>query len=138
MNRRERDFEIGQKASLSKVITIADIEAFAKVTGDLNPVHMDEEIASKTRFKSRIAHGILCAGLISAVLGTKLPGPGGIYLSQTLKFLKPVRPGDEITAEVEVTEWQVQKSILYLDTYCVNQDDEQVLTGSAVLLVEPI
>jgi 3-hydroxybutyryl-CoA dehydratase len=138
MNSKERTFEIGQKASLSKVITIADIETFAGVTGDLNPLHIDEEIASKTRFKGRIAHGMLSAGLISAVLGTLLPGPGGIYLSQTLKFLKPVLPGDEITAEVKVVEWNSEKSILQLETSCRNQDGDEVLTGQAVLLVETL
>jgi 3-hydroxybutyryl-CoA dehydratase len=131
-------YEVGQKAALSRLITLDDIEAYARLTGDDNPVHLDEKVAGRTRFKGRIAHGMLSAGLISAVLGTKLPGPGGIYLSQDLKFLRPVYPGDEITAEVEVVEWNPEKAIIRLDTRCLNQDGEQVLNGSAVLLVEPI
>jgi 3-hydroxybutyryl-CoA dehydratase len=130
------EYKIGQKAALSKQITLDDIEAYAKLTGDTNPVHLDEEVAGRTRFNGRIAHGLLGAGLISAVLGTKLPGPGGIYLSQTLKFHKPVYPGDEITAEVEVNDWRADKSRLELDTRCLNQRGEQVISGRAVLLVE--
>jgi 3-hydroxybutyryl-CoA dehydratase len=131
-------YEIGQSASMGKLVTVEDIERFAEITGDFNPVHMNEELAARTRFKGRIAHGMLGAGLISAVLGTKLPGPGGIYLSQTLKFLKPVRPGDTITAEVEVNAWQPERSIINLDTRCYNQEGEEVLTGQAILIVESI
>lgn len=131
-------YKIGQRASLSRRITLEDIEAYARLTGDVNPVHLDDEIAGKTRFKGRIAHGLLIAGLISSILGTKLPGPGAIYLSQVLKFLRPVYPDDEITAEVEVTNWHAGKSRLELDTRCVNQHGDQVISGSAVLLVEPI
>jgi 3-hydroxybutyryl-CoA dehydratase len=138
MTEKDFSYEIGQKASLSKRITLDDIEAYARLTGDANPVHLDEELAGKTRFKGRIAHGLLGAGLISAVLGTKLPGSGAIYLSQELKFLRPVYPGDEITAEAEVTSWHAGKSRLELDTRCWNQDGEQVISGQAVLLVEPI
>lgn len=134
----ENSFEIGQKASMARQISLDDIEAYAKLTGDENPVHLDEEVAGRTRFNGRIAHGLLSAGLISAVLGTKLPGPGGIYLSQDLKFLRPVYPGDEITAEVQVVEWNPEKAIIRLDTRCFNQDGEQILNGSAVLLMEPI
>jgi len=138
MSGPKRNFEIGEKASLTKVISAADIIAYAEITGDTNPVHLNDDIARKTRFKGRIAHGMLSAGLISAVLGTKLPGPGGIYLSQTLKFIKPVRPGDEISAEVEVTGWRPDKSILTLNTRCFDREGEDVLLGEAVLLVEAL
>jgi 3-hydroxybutyryl-CoA dehydratase len=132
------NFQVGQKASLSKIISIKDIEAFADVTGDFNPVHVDEDSASRTRFKGRIAHGLLSAGLVSAVLGTELPGPGGIYLSQDLQFIKPVYPGDRITAEVEIVSWDPEKKIIRLHTRCQNQHQEEVLKGQAVLLVEEI
>jgi 3-hydroxybutyryl-CoA dehydratase len=130
------EFEIGERASISKRVTEDDIGLFAKVTGDYNPVHMDSEFARRTRFKERIAHGMLSAGLISAVLGTKLPGPGCIYLNQSLKFLRPVRIGDTLTAEVEVTDWNPAKRIVHLNTRCLNQAGEDVVIGEAVLLVE--
>lgn len=131
-------FKVGERARVSKVVCEDDITSFAKITGDYNPVHTDSEFASKTRFKGRIAHGMLSAGLISAVLGTKLPGPGCIYLSQSLKFLRPVRIDDTLTAEVEVTDWNSAKKIICLDTHCFNQAGEDVVTGKAVLLVEPL
>ncbi|MDQ7840331.1 MAG: MaoC family dehydratase [bacterium] len=129
-------FTPGQTASTTRVITEADVEAYAHLTGDLNPLHMDPEFASASRFGGRIAHGMLTAGLISAVLGMHLPGPGGIYLSQTLTFLKPVRIGDTITATAEVTAYDAERRRLRLRTSCVNQRDEAVLDGEAVLLVE--
>jgi acyl dehydratase len=131
------NLEIGDRAQLSKQVTEADIQLFAEVTGDDNPIHLDPHFAAATRFKGVIAHGLLSAGLISAVLGTKLPGPGGIYLSQTLQFKRPVRIGDTITAEVVVTRLNPEKHIVTLDTVCRNQDEEDVLTGEAVLLAEP-
>jgi len=100
------DYSIGVKASLSRQITEVDIKRMAEVTGDYNPLHLDEAFAKRTRFNGRIAHGVFSAGLISVVLGTKLPGAGGIYLKQTLEFLYPVRIGDLLTAEVEVTAWK--------------------------------
>ena len=99
-------FTIGEKAAFSRTITEADIIAYAGFSGDFNPLHVDEEYARTTRFGSRIAHGLLTAGLISNVLGMKLPGPGAIYLSQTLKFTAPVRIGDTITATAEVTAYR--------------------------------
>ncbi|MBS1250723.1 MAG: (R)-specific enoyl-CoA hydratase [Chloroflexi bacterium] len=132
------DFQIGEKAQLSKIIQESDLEIFAKVTGDHNPLHLDENFAKKTRFSGRIAHGILGVGLISAVLGTQLPGPGAIYLSQSVNFLAPVRIGDKITAEVEVTKWKPDKNIIHLETRCFNQDEVEVLSGKAVLLIEDI
>ncbi|RLD04763.1 MAG: enoyl-CoA hydratase [Chloroflexota bacterium] len=132
------EFVVGEKAQLSKIITVMDIDAMAGITGDYNPVHVNEAFAQKTRFKGRIAHGVLSVGLISAVLGTKLPGPGAIYLSQTLDFLFPVRAGDEITAEVEVIKWRPEKNIIHLETRCFNQNKREVLKGKAVLLIEAI
>ncbi|MCG0278274.1 MAG: MaoC family dehydratase [Thermanaeromonas sp.] len=127
------EIQIGQKASLSKTITETDIYAFAGITGDFNPVHVDAEFAKKTIFKERIAHGLLTAGLISAVLGTKLPGPNSIYLKQELEFTAPVRIGDTITAEVEVLEKKPEKKILRLKTIAVNQKGDTVLRGEALI-----
>lgn len=126
---------VGATASLTKVITNQDIRAFAAVTGDNNPVHLDEDYAAQTRFGGCIAHGLLVAGLISAVLGTQLPGPGSIYLSQTLKFMAPVFSGDEITATVEIAAIREDKSIIRLRTTCSNQRGQLVLDGEAILLV---
>jgi len=131
-------FTIGAKSSLSNKVTSADITTFADITGDTNPLHLDHEYASQTRFGKCIAHGILGAGLISAVLGTLLPGPGTIYLSQELKFLHPVFSGDTITAEVEIISIKVEKAILTIDTNCFNQDDTQVMGGRAVVKYEPV
>jgi 3-hydroxybutyryl-CoA dehydratase len=128
------DFAIGEKARLSRTVTEDDIRHMAEITGDFNPVHMDEGFASRTRFKGRIAHGLFSVGLISAVLGNKLPGPGAVYLKQTLDFLYPVRPGDTLTAEVEVIAWREDKRIITLKTRCFNGDDRDVVTGEAVLL----
>ena len=132
------DFMIGERSQLSKTVSDADITLFARVTGDTNPVHIDPEFAQKTRFKGRIAHGMLVGGLISAVLGAQLPGPGCIYLSQSLSFVRPVRIGDTITAEVEVSDWNPGKRIIRLKTCCFNQTGEDVIIGEAVLLVEPL
>lgn len=132
------DFGVGEKAQLSRSITDEDIQHMADITGDFNPVHMDDEFAGRTRFKGRIAHGLFSAGLISAVLGTKLPGPGSVYLKQELNFLYPVRAGDTLTAEVEVTAWRPDKRIITLKTRCQNQDGRDVVDGEAVLLVEKL
>ncbi len=131
-----REFAPGQKATWTKTIGEADVYAFAGMTGDFNPLHVDKEFAARSRFGERIAHGLLTAGLISAVLGMRLPGPGGIYLSQTLKFVKPVRVGDTITATAEVLAYRPEKRILTLWTTCTNQAGETVLEGEAALLVE--
>lgn len=126
---------VGTRASLTRTITEEDIQAFAMLTGDTNPLHLDDAFAQRTRFGRRIAHGFLTASLISAVLGTQLPGPGGIYLEQRLKFLKPVFPGDTIKAQVEVLHYDTEKRIVSLSTDCFNQYGEQVLSGEAVLLL---
>lgn len=127
---------VGQRATVSKMISPEDIKAFAVLTGDWNPLHLDEAFASRHRFGRPIVHGMLVAGIISAALGTVLPGPGAIYLSQTLKFAKPVYPGDTVTATVEVTAYREAKGIVTLRTVCRNQVGEAVLDGEAVLLIE--
>ena len=126
-------YEVGQSAEMTKVITEEDVFLFAGITGDRNPIHISKEFAAKSRFGERIAHGILTAGLISAVLGMKLPGPGSLYVSQTLSFLGPVKIGDEITARAEVME-VVSEKRLKLKTQCINQRKEVVLEGEAIIV----
>jgi len=126
-------FKVGDTAEMSKTVTEEDIDLFAKVTGDRNPVHVSREFAEKTRFGERIAHGLLSAGLISAVIGMKLPGPGCLYLSQTLNFRGPVKIGDEITARVEVVE-VISEKRLRLKTECINQRSETVIDGEAIIV----
>jgi 3-hydroxybutyryl-CoA dehydratase len=128
-------FKIGDNASITKTITDEDIHTFADVTGDHNPLHLNDEYARDTRFGRRIAHGMLGASLISSVLGNKLPGAGSVYLSQGLRFVKPVLPGDTITARVTVTGIRDDKPIITLETICMNQDNEIVIKGEAVVLV---
>ena len=125
----------GDKASRTTPITDEMIRLFASLTGDTNPVHMDEDYAAGTRFGRRIAHGMIAAGLISATLANDLPGPGTVYLSQTLQFKAPVYPGDTITTTVEVKSVRPDKPIVTLITSCKNQSDAVVLTGEAVVLV---
>ncbi|OQY24096.1 MAG: enoyl-CoA hydratase [Anaerolineaceae bacterium 4572_32.1] len=129
------DFQLGQRASFGKTITESDVTTFAGLIGDFNPLHVDAEYARQSRFGRRVAHGMFTAGLISAVLGNKLPGPGSIYLSQQIEFLAPVYIGDTITAAVEVVSWRPEKGIITLKTDCYNQDEKQIVTGKAVLLV---
>jgi 3-hydroxybutyryl-CoA dehydratase len=136
MKIKERNtFEIGEVATLSHTITNTDIQTFSRITDDTNPVHIDESYAKKTRFGGTIAHGFLVAGLISAVLGTQLPGPGAIYISQQLRFLAPVYPGDTITAQVKVLTWDSIKGRITLLTEVINQNDAMVLTGDAQLVM---
>lgn len=132
------EFTPGQRAAWTKTVTEADVYAFAGITGDFNPLHVDEVFASRSRFRGRIAHGMLTAGLISAVLGMRLPGPGGIFLNQTLTFLRPVRLGDTVTAEAEVLTWRQDRRILTVRTTCRNQHGEVVVEGEAALLVDPL
>jgi acyl dehydratase len=127
-------FKVGDSAEITKTIEQEDIDVFARVTGDQNPVHVDEEFAKTTRFGKRIAHGMLTASLISAVLANELPGEGSVYLGQTLQFVAPVFPGDEITARVTVKEMREDKPIVKLETVCVNQRDEVVIRGEATVL----
>ncbi|MDO5301341.1 MAG: MaoC family dehydratase [Tissierellia bacterium] len=128
------DMKVGDSASLTKKITDEDVRAFAEISGDYNPVHIDEEFANATMFKGRIAHGILVSGLISAVIGTQLPGKNTIYMGQNLKFTKPVYLNDEITAKVEVTNLREDKHIVSLKTTATNQKGEEVIVGDAVVL----
>lgn len=130
------DFTPGERATYTKTISEADINTFAGLTGDFNPIHVDADYARSTRFGERVAHGMLTAGLISAVLGMRLPGAGGIFVSQTLRFLKPVRIGDTITAVAEVTKYQAERRLLSLRSACLNQKGETVLEGESVVLVD--
>jgi 3-hydroxybutyryl-CoA dehydratase len=128
------DLQIGMTASYTRVVQPEDIAAFAALSGDTNPVHLDEEYAAGTRFKVRIVHGLLTASYISTVLGTKLPGAGAIYLSQTLNFRAPVYHGDTVTALVEVTEMIEEKSRIVLACTC-HVGERLVLDGEARLMV---
>lgn len=128
-------YQVGQSASICKTISETDVYLFAGITGDLNPAHLDETYASGTRFQRRIAHGMLSAGLISAVLGTRMPGPGSIYMGQTLKFVAPVYFGDTLTATIK--ELIPEKNRAVLTTEVVNQDGVTVTTGEATLLLPP-
>lgn len=124
----------GQSASTTKTISESDVYLFAGITGDLNPAHTNAVIAAQTMFGGRIAHGILTAGLISAVIGMQLPGPGTIYVGQDLKFLAPVHIGDTITATATIKELNVEKNRAVLDTVCVNQDGKTVISGQAKVM----
>jgi 3-hydroxybutyryl-CoA dehydratase len=129
----------GDRAEFTKTVTAADIQKFADVTGDHNPLHSDPEYAKKTRFKECIAHGMLSAGFISAVLGTKLaPHACAVYLSQTLRFLRPVKVGDTIRAVAEVKGVEPEKRMVTLETECFNQDGDAVVKGEAVILLDPV
>jgi phosphate acetyltransferase/phosphate butyryltransferase len=132
-NRVFDDIAVGESASLARKITLDDIALFSIISGDINPAHLDAEYAATDLFHHIIAQGVLTAGLISAVLGTKLPGPGTIYLGQELKFRAPVSPGDTITATCTVTEKIPEKHRLILDCHCLNQDGVEVLRGTATV-----
>ena len=125
------DLAAGDRAEITRVVEQDDIASVVRAVGDLNPVHGDPAYAAGTPFQVPIAPGIYTAGLISAIIGTRLPGPGAIYLSQSLTFLKPVRAGDRITARVEVSEVLRERNRLRLRTVCVNQRGEEVLSGEA-------
>ena len=129
-----QEMEIGDHASVTKTVSETDVYLFAGITGDLNPAHTNEVAASKTMFKTRIAHGMLGAGYISAVLGMYLPGPGTIYMGQELKFTKPVHIGDTVTATATVEEIILEKNRVILDTTVVNQDGEIVIKGKATVM----
>jgi 3-hydroxybutyryl-CoA dehydratase len=127
------DIEIGMSRSLSKTITDRDIELFAEISTDRNPVHLDDDYARDTIFEGRIAHGMMTAGLISAVIGEQLPGHGTVYLGQSLRFLAPVRPGDRVEAVVTVTDMDIAKRRVTMDTFCAI-DGKKVLKGEAIVL----
>lgn len=128
------EMNIGDSASFSKTITDADVKMFAGITGDFNPVHINKEFAKETMFKDRIAHGMLVASLFSTVLGTQLPGEGAIYVGQEVKFTKPVYLEDTITATVTVSELNIEKNRVVLDTIATNQNGDVVIKGSATLM----
>lgn len=123
----------GETAQFAKTISESDIYLYAGITGDQNPAHINESYARETFFKTRIAHGMLCAGLISAVLGNKLPGYGTIYIRQELNFLAPVGIGDTVTAQVEVIQIMSAKNRVRLKTDCFNQNGIQIIDGEAVV-----
>jgi 3-hydroxybutyryl-CoA dehydratase len=129
------EFKVGDDAWARRTITDADLINFAGISGDFNPIHTDEIFARETIFKGRIAHGSFTASFISNVLGNQLPGPGGIYIRQDLKFIAPVRIGDTITTRVEVIEKIEDKKRLILRTVCTNQDGKDVLAGEAELMI---
>jgi 3-hydroxybutyryl-CoA dehydratase len=127
------ELSVGQSAELTRTVDAAAIEAFAEVTGDNNPVHLDAAYAAGTPFKERIAHGMLSAGYISAVIGTKLPGPGAIYMSQALRFKRPVKIGDEVTARATITAIDMDKARVTLETVCL-VGGKAVLEGEALIM----
>lgn len=128
------DLNVGMSASFAKTVTESDIASFAGVSGDFNPVHINEEFAKDTMFKGRIAHGMLSAAFISTVFGMKMPGPGCIYVSQLLKFKAPVRIGDTVTAKVEVTATNPEKKFVTFKTTC-SVAGKVVVDGEATLMV---
>jgi 3-hydroxybutyryl-CoA dehydratase len=127
------ELHVGDTARFSKTISEADVYMFAGVTGDLNPAHVNEEYAKGTFFKTRIVHGMLTASLISTVVGTMLPGPGTVYMRQEVSFLAPVKFGDTITAVAEVAEIMADKKKVRLKTYCINQENQTVVDGEALV-----
>lgn len=128
------ELKIGDKDSFEKTITETDVCLFAGISGDMNQIHINDEAGKASMFKQRIAHGVLTAGLISTVLGTKLPGAGTLYLGQNLKFKAPVYIGDTVKAEVEVSEMKTEKNIVILKTTCTKSSGEVVIEGEATVM----
>lgn len=133
-NKTFDDIQIGDSASLTHKVSLKDIQLFAKISGDMNPAHVDAEYAKSDIFHKIIAHGIWTGTLISTLLGTQLPGPGTIYLSQSFQFIRPVGIGDQITANVTVIRKLIRKPVVLLDCYCINQNHKIVLRGLAKVL----
>lgn len=127
------ELKIGDSASITKTISESDVYLFAGITGDFNPAHVDAESTKETAFHGRIAHGMLIASFISTILGMKLPGPGTIYMGQELRFVKPVHLGDTITAVGTVSDINLEKRIVVLDTICKNQNGAAVVEGRATV-----
>lgn len=127
---------LGQEGFFYKYVTEQDVEMYAEISGDKNPLHLDEEYAQKTRFHGRIAHGMIGAGSISAAIAGVLPGPGTVYLNQTLNFERPVRIGDRVTAKIKVLKIETKKTfeLATLETICVNQNNEIVISGRALVI----
>jgi 3-hydroxybutyryl-CoA dehydratase len=128
-----KQFVVGAQASFSKKISASDVATFAEICGDQNPLHLDETYAKQTRFGARIAHGAFAFGLISAALGTELPGNGTVYMRQSIKFVKPIYFDDTITATVEITALRADKGIITLKTDCANQRGDKIAEGEAVV-----
>ena len=128
-------FVVGEEGTMSRTFTQEDVEIFSTLSGDTNPVHLDENYAKQTRFGSRIIHGMLVASLISTVLGTILPGPGCVYMSQQLSFRAPARVGERLTAKVRVNEWDGIKGRIILATEVLNEDGVQLIVGEAKLVL---
>ncbi len=128
------ELTVGQSAETTRVVGAGDIEAFAAISGDTNPVHLDEAYARATPFGGRIAHGMLAGAYISAVIGTKLPGPGAIYLNQTMRFRRPVRIGDQVTARVTIRTLDAAKGHATLETVCL-VGGKTVVDGEALIMV---
>ena len=133
-NKTFDEIAIGDSASLHRTLTHRDIQLFAIMSGDVNPAHLDEAYAKSDMFHKIIAHGMWGGSLISTLLGTQLPGPGTVYLSQTFKFLRPVGIGDTVTAQVTVTDKNPEKHIITLACVCLNQHDKEVITGVAEVI----
>ena len=127
------EIKVGDRAEFGKTVSESDIYLYAGISGDLNPAHINETYAQKTFFKTRIAHGMMIGGFISAAIANQLPGPGTIYMKQDMRFLAPVRIGDTITASVEVIEIIAEKNRVVLKTTCANQDGEMILDGQATV-----
>ncbi len=132
-----REWNEGDTESISKQITEEDVQTYSSLSLDTNPVHLDSEYASHTRFGRRIAHGLYVAGLISAVIGTKIPGPGAIYTGQTLRFVRPVYLGDTVTATATISKYDRERGRMTLQTVCKNQGGEAVLEGEAEIRYRP-
>jgi 3-hydroxybutyryl-CoA dehydratase len=130
--------KVGHRAEFSKTVGADDIQKFAEVSGDTNPLHCDPEYARRTRFGERIAHGMLGAGFISAAVGTLAPHACTVYLTQTLRFLRPIKIGDTIRAVAEVKSIDTERRTATLNTACYNQHGEQVVTGGALVLLDPL
>ena len=128
-----KDFYIGQTAELSKIFSDEEVKCFANMSGDLNPIHLDDEYAKKSIFKKRILHGFQTGALISAVIGMKLPGPGAIYLHQEMNFKKPAYIGETVRAFVTITSIKEEKSIIFLETKCLNANGDVLIDGDAIV-----
>ena len=132
---RFASFAVGQTANMTRTVLEMDVVLFATITGDANPVHLDTDAGTRAGFGGRIAHGALTVGFVSATMAMQLPGPGAVYLSQSVRFLRPVRIGDAITTRVEIVEVKSEQRQLRLSTECRNQAGKRVLEGEAVVLV---
>ena len=137
-NRTFDEIAVGDSATLTRTATLKDIALFAAASGDVNPAHMDDDFAAGQRFGHVVVHGMWTASLISALLGTELPGPGTIYLAQDLRFLRPVKPGDTVTANIRVREKRDEKHAIVFDCECNDAQGQPVLTGTAEVIAPTV